>query len=156
MWNLLYFFLTLLKKFILIQSIINKSVKVPLCHRSTWEEPCAIQLVTVWTMSHLIPAREHTFHIVPLHWLLPKPDDHSPLSPKQAQNSWFRHCRICTPLKSQVNHEKNKTPADGMLSSLEKPLQALLGLFAQLHHFDSAGDTRETTAPNAGTYFKLK
>lgn len=52
--------ITLLKTFILIQSIINKSVEVPLCHRCTWQEPCAIQLVTVWTMSHLLSQPEST------------------------------------------------------------------------------------------------
>lgn len=58
--------------------------------------------------------------------------------------------QVLLPL-TQVNHERNKTPSDGKLSSLEKLLQPLLGLFAQLHHCNSATDTRETTAANSVT-----
>lgn len=35
---------------------------------------------------------------------------------------------------TQVNHKRNKAPADGKLAALEKLLQPLFGFFAQLHH----------------------
>lgn len=56
---------------------------------------------------------------------------------------------------TQVNHERNKAPADGKLAALEELLQPLLGLFAQLHHGDgSRGSERTHTSsqrvPNGG------
>ena len=59
-------------------------------------------------------------------------------------------------LLTQVYHERNKAPTDGKLASLEKLLQPLLGLFAQLHHGDSPGNTLQATAATASEIRKKK
>lgn len=51
--------------------------------------------------------------------------------------------QVLLPL-TQVNHERNKAPADGKLAALEELLQPLLGLFAQLHHGDGLGSAART------------
>lgn len=47
-------------------------------------------------------------------------------------------------LLTQVNHERNKSPADSKLAALKKLLQPLLGLLAQLHHSDGRGGAART------------
>ena len=60
--------------------MINKSVEVPLCQTHLRRALCHSTGECLNKVPSRIPARVHTFHVVPVHWLLPNPDDLYPQS----------------------------------------------------------------------------
>ncbi|KAL6065465.1 hypothetical protein STEG23_011578 [Scotinomys teguina] len=58
--------------------------------------------------------------------------------------------------KQEVNHERNKAPADGKLAALEELLQPLLGFFAQLHHGDEGPVERGAPTTTTASGFRKR
>lgn len=104
----------------LIQSIINKSVEVPFCHRCI----CELRTLCHPTSEYLnnvpppIPPKAHAFHITPVHSLFPM---------RISKQSFISKVR-------QVDHKRNRALAHGKRVALEELLHLLLGSFTHPHH----------------------